>query len=204
MGNENVGTLQDALDIAARMFAGLGYDATTIETIVCAGADPAAVAEAGGKPGLYREVMKLGHEGTLDALEPAIAELTPDPPGVKRIADAFLDFSLDNPQVGALWLHRALDDAADISDLESRYLAAVYGRITEGLRGVVDPNLDLQMAIMTVEWCVYGFIRGGIIDDQGRRGIPYDKAALERFRKYLHFLVDAMLGDEQALTPPAD
>lgn len=190
------------LDIAARMFAGLGYDSTSVETIVCAGADREAVSAAGGKAGLYREVMKLGHEGVLAALEPAISQFTPDAPGVKRIADAFLDFSLDNPHVGALWLHRSLDDAADISDLESRYRAGVYERIVDGLRGVVNPDLDLQMAIMTVEWCVYGFIRGGILDKQGHRGNPYDKAVLKRFRKYLHYLVDAMLEDGQPSVMP--
>lgn len=199
----NADAPQEVLDIAGRMFAGLGYDSTSVETIICAGADREAVAARGGKAGLYREVMKLGHEGVLAALEPAISEFTPDAPGVKRIADAFLDFSLDNPRVGALWVHRSLDDAADISDLESRYLATVYERIADGLRGAVHPDLDLQMAIMTVEWCVYGFIRGGILDKHGHRGNPYDKAVLKRFRKYLHYLIDAMLSDGQPSAAPA-
>src|SRR5690242_10164657 len=109
----NADASQEALDIAARMFVGLGYDSTSVETIICAGANRNAVEAAGGKAGLYREVMRIGHESILDRLEFAVSQVTPDAPRVKRLADAFLDFSLDNPYVGALWLHRSLDDAID-------------------------------------------------------------------------------------------
>ncbi|MGI8334282.1 TetR/AcrR family transcriptional regulator [Actinomadura scrupuli] len=194
---------REVLDIAARMFAGLGYDNTSVRMIICAGADAEAVAAAGGKTGLYRAVMEHAHESVVSALEPAISQITPDAAGVKRIADAFLNFSIENPAVGALWLHRSLADAADISDLEPRYLATEYEMVRDAVRGAVSLNLDLQMAILTIEWCVYGFIRGGILDDQGRRVGPDDKAVLKRFRKYLHNLIDAILSDGSTPATPA-
>jgi AcrR family transcriptional regulator len=192
---ETAAVPSETLEIATRMFAGLGYDNTTTDMIIYAGADPEAVAAVGGKPGLYRAVMERAHHDLISVLGPAISRLTPDAPGLEQMVDVYLDFSVANPRVGALWLHRALCDAVDISDLESRYVATVYDRIIKVLAGKVNPHLDLQMAIMTVEWAVYGYTRGGVLNVEGYRGEPKDEALLQRFRGYLHYLIEAMLRD---------
>ncbi|MEU7893905.1 TetR/AcrR family transcriptional regulator [Nonomuraea sp. NPDC049152] len=184
--------VETILKAATQLFAALGYDGTTTRQIAeASGLNIATVNyHVGGKRELYLAVMERAHQGERAMLERAIA----DTEGldlaerVHRIADRYLDFYVDNPEVSALWLHRWLLDASDVTELERQYirpLLTLVGDVT---------GADTEMAMWTVVWCVNGFVRGGVLDDEGRRRGADDPKALRRFRSYLHIVLHRALG----------
>ncbi|MFD1934481.1 MULTISPECIES: TetR/AcrR family transcriptional regulator [Nonomuraea] len=176
--------VETILRAATQLFAALGYDGTTTRQIAeAAGLNIATVNyHVGGKRELYLAVMKRAHEAERAMLERAVA----DTEGmgladrVHLIADRYLDFYVDNPEVSALWLHRWLLDASDVTELEREYIRPLLTLVGEAT------GADSEMAMWTVVWCVNGFVRGGILDDKGVRRGADDRAALRRFRAYLH------------------
>ncbi|MDL4818603.1 TetR/AcrR family transcriptional regulator [Actinomadura opuntiae] len=178
-------------DIAGRIFAEVGYDGTTTDLLVSAGADRREVAAAGGKSGLYRSVMEELIRRQRDALETALENAAPGLDCFRRFADAFLDFHLENPHATALWMHRLLHDAADFAELEYRYVAPVHQIMSDKSRGVTLPT-DPEMQIATVAWCVVGFLNRGLFNADGSTSGAEDPAAVARFRKHLQHLVSLM------------
>ncbi|MFE3449044.1 TetR/AcrR family transcriptional regulator [Nonomuraea sp. NPDC059194] len=180
------------LRAATQLFAALGYDGTSTSQIAeAAGLDLATVnAHLGGKRELYLAVMERAHQGERAMLEQAIAETEGMelPDRIHRIADRYLDFFVDNPDVSALWLHRWLLDASDVTELERQYirpLLSLVGEVT---------GADTEMALWMVVWCVNGFVRGGILDEEGRRRGADDRVALRRFRSCMHLVLHRSLG----------
>src|SRR3954452_2078210 len=102
--------LETIIAVATRLFAGLGYDATTLTTIADAsGYDQATVAAlVTSKSDLYLKVMARAAEAERDAL----AEVaTTSPVDVIHLIDVYLDFCVAHPEVPALWMHRWMSDA---------------------------------------------------------------------------------------------
>ncbi|MWA03586.1 hypothetical protein F8568_025020 [Actinomadura sp. LD22] len=177
--------------IASRLFAEVGYDGTTTDMLVSAGADRHELAAAGGKSGLYRAVMEDLIERRRRVFETELADATPGLEGFSRFADAFLDFNLENPVASALWMHRSLHDAADFADLESRYVAPVHRMmiVEDG-----DPALaiDPEMQMATIGWCVMGFLTRGLFRADGSTIGAEDPGTVARFREHLHHLIELM------------
>ncbi|MEU3794298.1 helix-turn-helix domain-containing protein [Streptomyces fructofermentans] len=181
---------------ATALFADHGYDGTSTRRIAAeAGLNMATVAyHVGGKPDLYREVMRRAHLAEQQALTAALAafrELAPTDPvaAVTGLVDEYLDFCLAQPHIPALWMRRWLADAAEFADLEASYARPLI----ESVRDTVDEALaalpaaaatpdDVEMTVWTVLWTTHGFCRSGI-----RTEVP-------RFRAHLRGLVLRDLG----------
>ena len=103
-----------------------------------------------------------------------------------------------HPEVPALWMHRWLSDASDLTELERQYVQPLVAMVTDALRpaveaGVIDDAIDLEYAMWSVIWCVHGFAKGGVLDEEGRRRGGSDRVALRRFRAHLHLTLHRAL-----------
>ncbi len=196
------------LEIATRMFAALGYDGTSLQQIAeAAGFDVATVtSQLGSKRDLYLTIMERAHEADRAAIDSVMARFTPLSPAdapqmIHALADSYLDFCLSNPQIPALWAHRSLFDAQDITDLERRYVWPLHAQVHESVKpaleaGHMDDAPDFRYVLWTMIWCVEGFCCGDVLDDEGNRLGPDDQQARRDFRRFLHLLLDRLL------TPP--
>ncbi|TYB59217.1 TetR/AcrR family transcriptional regulator [Nonomuraea sp. PA05] len=197
------GQAQVILKAATQLFAALGYDGTSTRQIAdAAGLNIATVNyHVGGKRELYLAVMEAAHRAEKAALEQALARLPGDDPvaAIHRLADDYLDFCVDNPEVPALWMHRWLSDASDITELERQYVQPLLNAVGAALRpaveaGLISAGTDLDYTVWSVIWTVHGFAKGGVLDAEGRRRAAGDRAALRRFRAHLHQSLHRTLG----------
>ncbi|MEU8147862.1 TetR/AcrR family transcriptional regulator [Nonomuraea sp. NPDC048901] len=191
------------MKVATQLFAALGFDGTSTRQIAdAAGLNIATVNyHVGGKRELYLAVMERAHQAERAALEGALGRLGGDDPvtGIHRLIDDYLDFCVVHPEVPALWMHRWLSDASDLTELERHYVQPLVVMVTDALRpsvaaGVIDNAVDLEYAMWSVIWCVHGFAKGGVLDEEGHRRGGSDTVALRRFRAHLHLTVHRMLG----------
>ncbi|MEV5327079.1 TetR/AcrR family transcriptional regulator [Nonomuraea sp. NPDC052634] len=191
------------LKVATQLFAALGYDGTSTRQIAeAAGLNIATVNyHVGGKRELYLAVMERAHQAEKAALERALERLPGGDPvaALHRLADDYLDFCVDHPEVPALWMHRWLSDAGDITQLERQYVKPLMEAVSAALRpavesGLISPEADVEYTVWTVIWAVHGFAKGGVLDAEGRRRAAGDRAALRRFRTHLHHVVHRTLG----------
>lgn len=191
------------LKVATQLFAALGFDGTSTRQIAeAAGMNIATVNyHVGGKRELYLAVMERAHRAEKTALDLALARLPGDDPlaAIHRLLDDYLDFCVDNPEVPALWMHRWLSDASDITELEREYVQPLVASVTAAVRpavegGLIDEKVDLEYTMWMVIWSVHGFAKGGVLDAEGRRRAAGDRAALRRFRSHLHLSVHRTLG----------
>ncbi|AQZ68141.1 Homeodomain-like [[Actinomadura] parvosata subsp. kistnae] len=191
------------LKAATQLFAALGYDGTSTRQIAdAAGLNIATVNyHVGGKRELYLAVMEAAHQAEKAALEQALSRLPGDDPvaAIHRLADDYLDFCVDHPEVPALWMHRWLSDASDITELERQYVQPLLAAVSAALRPAVEAGLiaaetDLDYTVWSVIWTVHGFAKGGVLDAEGRRRAAGDRAALRRFRAHLHQSLHRTLG----------
>lgn len=195
MGDLDADQADQVVEIATRLFAELGFDGTSMRLIADAtGVDMEALVQRfGDKTGLYREVMGRAHETERKVLEAALASATPDLQGLLTLADVYLDFHADHPQIPALWMQRWMGDAADVPDLEDLYVHALSIAVVDAVRDLTPPDVDTEHLIWSIVWCVYGFLSGGVQHPghsrRNPRGEPPDRQALARFRSYLHAMV---------------
>jgi AcrR family transcriptional regulator len=204
---ERTSSRERILVAATRLFAEHGYEATSTRAIAEAvGLNIATVAyHVGNKADLYHEVMQRAHRAQRELVVRAareVAECDPTPQAtveaMRRFADAYLDFSVTNPDVAALWLRRWLSEGADMVAIEHEFAGPLASEVTAIVRGVLDraglaPDLDVEMLVYTMVWTAHSFSRGGIIDPGGNRLGAEDLLMLERFRRHLHALIDGLL-----------
>jgi len=95
------------VEVATRLFAGLGYDMTSLELIADAvGAPRSSVEElTGGKRELYLTVMEQIFEAKRAKIQAVVDGTGSEYEAAHRIADVYLDFYARNPQLLALWRH---------------------------------------------------------------------------------------------------
>ncbi|MDX6741119.1 helix-turn-helix domain-containing protein [Actinocorallia sp. A-T 12471] len=199
MGSEgHGGQVDDALlGAARRLFAALGYDGTTVEMIADAsGRDIAAVKRAGGKRGLYETVMEGLRQSYLSFYEDLYREIPGDARGMHDRLDRVIDIHLEYPELASLWQHRSLSDALDLSDLEKRFRQPAREHLREvfGLEPLDDSEYEMVASVF--EWCVYGFVTGGVLRTDGP-GRPDDPKQRTQFRDYMHHLLDLITKDRE-------
>lgn len=185
------------IDAATRLFAELGFDGTPLGLIAdAAGVDTADISRlTGGKTDLYREVMRRATEEEKVYVSGAADGFSATRQGVGRLLDEYLDFYAAHPEYLGLWLHRRTGDAADTPDLEERYVRPRLGSIVQALREAVPEDVDLDLTIWTIPWLISGFLSqraSWTPDAEATRG-PVSAEELERFRAFLHMLLQRML-----------
>lgn len=193
---------QQVLDGAARLFGELGYDGTPLQLIADAlGVSTSTVVEvAGDKRTLYMEVMRQSFEAEWEALERAVSRSTTGRAAVHDIADAYLDFHVAHRRNRALWAHRWVADAADLSELEDRYARPLFGLVSSKIKGVVPPDVGSYYLLGTMVWCVHGFLGSGLFHRARGVWTADDPEAVESFRNHLHVLLDRLLVPSEAIT----
>lgn len=196
--------LEKVLEAATRVFAGLGYDGTSLGLVAeAAGVGVEEVRrKAGGKADLYRAVMLRAHEVERAAMAEAVGRLSPDRrldrEGFAALLDAYLDFSFAHPHLVSLRSHRWLGDAADVREIEESYARPRLLWTTTALRDRAAPGLDLDYIVWTLPWLVSGFLTNGVMrsaerhegEEAGTHLTPRDQVD---FRRYLHALFDRLL-----------
>ncbi|TDC85891.1 TetR family transcriptional regulator [Actinomadura sp. 7K507] len=183
------------LGAATRLFAALGYDGTSTRMIAeAAGLNVATVAyHAGGKRDLYLAVIERAHLAERALLEDGVAQVG-DAESLLTLVDRYVDFCAENPEVPALWMHRWLSDAADVADLEERFVRPLVDLVAEAARKVVSADVDIEYVVWTVVWCTHGFGSGGVLGADGRRRGLDDPRELDRFRAHMRRLVSTLIG----------
>ncbi|WUI00793.1 TetR/AcrR family transcriptional regulator [Spirillospora sp. NBC_00431] len=196
MTSSDTGGRERILDVAGRLFAGLGYDGTSTRMIAeAAGLNVATVAyHVGGKRELYLAVMERAHLTERAALEDALAEIDLDADGLLTLTDRYIDFCVGNPEIPALWMHRWLSDAADVAHLEEQYVRPLTEMIAGAARELVPDEVDIEYVVWTVVWCTHGFLCGGVLDADGQRHGRDDPGELARFRAHMRRLVATAIG----------
>ncbi|MEV4256160.1 TetR/AcrR family transcriptional regulator [Spirillospora sp. NPDC049652] len=195
------------LEAATRLFAERGYDATSTRAIADAvGLNIATVAyHVGGKPELYRAVMRRAHLAQRDVVIAALGQLNTCGSSAEEtraallgFVDAYLSFCLSRPEVAALWIRRWLSEGADVTDIETEFAGPLIAEVATAVRAVLDragigAGVDVEMLTFTIVWTAHSFGQAGIIDPAGRRVGPRDLAVLDRFRANLHAVVTGVL-----------
>ncbi|WP_449064265.1 TetR/AcrR family transcriptional regulator [Planomonospora algeriensis] len=201
MTSPDGGQPETILRAATRLFAALGYDGTSTRQIAEAvGLNIATVNyHVGGKRELYLAVMERAHQAEMTVLEAAVKELAAAPPERKvaaahRLLDVYVDFCAEHPEVPALWMHRWLSDAGDITELERQYVQPVVSFVADALLPLAGEHADVEYVIWSVIWSTHGFARGGVLDQAGDRRGPGDHRAMRRFRAHLHRTTHQALG----------
>ncbi|MFI6600158.1 TetR/AcrR family transcriptional regulator [Nonomuraea sp. NPDC050536] len=180
--------------VATRLFAELGYDETELSLIAGAAGIPSSeiVAMFGGKQELYRAVMQQADDTERTALRAALADFASTPEAVKRLADAYLDFFADNPQILRLWMHRWIGDASDTPELEEGYTRPLVQDVVDAVSPLLPRGVDARFFIWTIVWCVYGFLTSGVLD-RPRSERHIRPADIQQFRAHLHWMLDRQL-----------
>ncbi|MEV4382857.1 TetR/AcrR family transcriptional regulator [Streptosporangium sp. NPDC049644] len=189
------------LRVATSLFAALGYDSTATSQIAeAAGLSVEALTEKfGGKRELYLEIMERAYRAERASLEEVLtgaSTATPEQTAllIHRIVDHYLDFCLAHPEFPSLWMHRALSDASDLTELERRYIRPQVSYVHSVITPTVEakhlgPDVDLEYVFWSMVWSVHGFCQGGVLDENGDRRGPEDPAVLRRFRTHLHRMI---------------
>ncbi|MGW4802254.1 TetR/AcrR family transcriptional regulator [Nonomuraea sp. NPDC004297] len=187
---------------ATRLFAALGYDGSSIAQVAeAAGVEPEQVtAHFAAKRELYLEVMEQARRLLADSVQlRAEALLTAAPQDRARalhdFVDGYIDLCVAHPEVPALWAHRWLSDASDISDLEAKGAQPLTTYVVDSVAPLAaEAGADPLHTTYTMIWCIHGFVLSGVLDGAGRRSGIEDEEQLRRFRAHMHRLVGRLLG----------
>lgn len=192
-------TEERIVEVATRIFAGLGYDMTSLDLIADALGVPAVRVKelAGGKRDLYMRVM----EGVFEAKRLRVQEIVEHTGSAReaayQIAEAYLDFYVENPGLLALWTHRWVSDAAEITDVEDRYLRPLMQLAARKIAPVVPQDLGPYAFLGVVLWCINGFLGTGLLAPGHGMVRVDDPQAVKYFRTVLHTVIDRMLAPPQ-------
>ena len=192
----HVVTHQQITDIAARLFGELGYDSTSLHMIAeAAGTDASTLSQvAGDKRMLYLDVMRHAYEVEQAMLESLAEGGVQGRTAVHQMVDGYLDFYLAHRENRTLWLQRWLSDAADITELEDRYLCPMLRVAVDMIIDSVRPGVDPYYVIGTLIWSILGYLGSGTAKcrPDGTDGLD-DPKAVESFRAHLHTMMDGLL-----------
>ncbi len=188
-------TEERIVGLATRLFAGLGYDLTSLETIAdAAGTSVREVAElTGGKRELYLQVMRRVTEAKYARIAEAVTRVEDGRPAAHAFADAFLDFYVEHPEFLALWIHRQASDAAEIEEIEDRYARPVLRLAAHKIGRDAAGGLGIYPLLGVVIWSAIGFLGSGILAPDHGMLYSDDPDAVVIFRSLLHTTVDRLL-----------
>ncbi|MEU9839922.1 TetR/AcrR family transcriptional regulator [Actinomadura sp. NPDC048032] len=179
------------VEAAGRLFVQLGYDGTSLQMIgEVAGMSAQRVSRlAQDKRHVYLEVMTRYANAEAAHMRSVMARVPPDISGLVALVDSYLDYSVAHPQLRALWVHRWLNDAADVQDVEQLYRPLIAA-VVEMFRGAVRADYDLELGLWNIIWIVNGFVHVGVVDEEGIRRFADHPPTLRRFRAYMHDMLE--------------
>ncbi|MES9606219.1 TetR/AcrR family transcriptional regulator [Actinomadura sp. NPDC000929] len=179
------------VEAAGRLFVQLGYDGTSLQMIgEVAGMSAQRVSRlAQDKRHVYLEVMTRYANAEAAHMRGVMARVPPDISGLVALVDSYLDYSVAHPQLRALWVHRWLNDAADVQDVEQLYRPLIAA-VVEMFRGAVRADYDLELGLWNIIWIVNGFVHVGVVDEEGIRRFADHPPTLRRFRAYMHDMLE--------------
>ncbi|MEV4002784.1 TetR/AcrR family transcriptional regulator [Actinomadura sp. NPDC049753] len=179
------------VEAAGRLFVQLGYDGTSLQMIgEVAGMSAQEVSRlAQDKRHVYLEVMTRYANAESAHMRAVMARVPPDVSGLQALVDGYLDYSVAHPELRALWVHRWLNDAADVQDVEKLYRPLIAA-VVEMFRGAVRADYDLELGLWNIIWIVNGFIHVGVVDAEGIRRFADHPPTLRRFREYMHDMLE--------------
>ncbi|XVQ06384.1 TetR/AcrR family transcriptional regulator [Spirillospora sp. CA-255316] len=179
---------------ALRLFASLGYDSTTNESIAAAaGVSTEEIRKAGGRTGLYLAIVKDFFQGLNAVVDDAMKDFTPDATGAHMVVDRVLDYIFDNQLAMTVWQYRGLADAADMAELDKDLQQPWTRRMAETLGPPLINSADLEVLMSCYMWCSHGFFLGGILQKHGPPVGADNAEACIRYRSYMHRLTDVAL-----------
>ncbi|SEG72731.1 DNA-binding transcriptional regulator, AcrR family [Thermomonospora echinospora] len=192
------------LAVAGRLFAELGYDGISTQTIAAAaGVGLNVIAECyGGKSGLYIAVMEQSIGPWHQEVRAARRQGPPGAEGLIWLIDSYLDYCLEHPEMPRLWIYRWMSDATDIGGPEERISAPLMEDVMAIVRPAVAPDVDPDAALWTFVWAIHAYMQAGFLDDFGRPRRPENPQTLDRFRHHLHQLVWMMTAPDPSLREP--
>lgn len=179
------------VEAAGRLFVQLGYDGTTLQMIgEVAGMSAQEIRRLGeDKQQLYLEVMNRYFDAEAAYMRGVMERVSPDIAGLHTLVDGYLDYSVAHPELRALWVHRWLQDAADVQDVEGLY-RPLLAALVEMFKDAVRADYDLELGLWNIIWIVNGFIHVGIADPDGDRRFADHPPTLRRFRAYMHDMLE--------------
>ncbi|TNY35500.1 TetR/AcrR family transcriptional regulator [Thermomonospora catenispora] len=191
---------EQVIEVATRLFAGLGYDVTTLDMISGAlGVPTSRIVElTGGKRELYLRVMERLFEAKYTAVEAAADGVETGREALHRMADRYLDFYAAHPDYLALWEHRSVSDASDITDVEDRYMRPLLRLVARRIRADAPEDIGAYAIVGVILWIINGFLSTGVLAPRQGMKRADDPETLEYFRTVMHTVIDRLLAP-----PPA-
>ncbi len=175
---------------ALRLFAGIGYDNTSAQMIAdAAGVDLREVQDRGGKIALYRQILENFQREQKALYEEGERLYASGPDGIRKHLDASLDLYLSRPLSMAVWQHRHLEDAADLTEIDA-YRSSVFRWMSEMVGPEVAGHPDYRTFMNLFAWSVYGVLFGGVITENGTPLGPDTLEGRRQFRAMMHRLAD--------------
>ncbi|MDX6741553.1 TetR/AcrR family transcriptional regulator [Actinocorallia sp. A-T 12471] len=198
-------TRERVIDVATRLFAGLGYDMTSLELVAdSVGVSVSTVVGlAGDKRQLYLQMMDRMYEEHRGRIQEVIDRTESPYEAAHQIADAYMDVFLANPDLLALWAQRWASDATGIPEVEDLYTRPLMQMSARKIKDVVPPDLGPYAFLGVVIWCVNGFLSTGLLAPKKGMLRSDDVQARNYFRAILHIIVDRMLAPPPTTPPPA-
>ncbi|GAB2854580.1 hypothetical protein GCM10022221_62610 [Actinocorallia aurea] len=191
-------TREQVIEVATRLFAGLGYDMTSLELVADSVGVPVStvVALGGDKRELYHQMMERMYEEHRARIQTVVDETESPYVAAHQIADAYLDVFLENPELLALWAQRWASDATGIPEIEDVYTRPLMQMSARKIKDAVPADLGPYAFLGVMIWCVNGFLGTGLLAPKKGMMRSDDPQARKYFRTILHIVVDRML------TPP--
>ena len=192
MGKDSSAPDTDSNDLARiekaaiDLFGAHGYDGTTDEMIAeTAGVPRQAVLDAGGRNSLYRRILEQCCREQCAILDDLAARLGAGDDRVATVFSRMLQYHVDRRDILVIWRERRRLDAAEMNDIEERYIQPVYQRMADIVGPETAESDEFHLLVIVFGWCLAGFTVGGATRPDGTVLDPEDEGARTEFRSFM-------------------
>lgn len=111
---------------------------------------------------------------------------------MRVLTDHAVGFYVEHLEELAVWRHRAMSDAADMTDLEELYREPIRRKAAQLLGGGPAKDLEFHLLFSVFGWRLVGFATRGIPQSDGSTLEPEDPRAQALFREYMAELLERL------------